>query len=359
MIEPAISADDAEDMDEEIYAEETRGSKEEEFDVSVHALAGYANPQTMCVKGYIKKQPVSILIDFGSTDNFLDSKIARKLACSSTSCDKFEVKVVDGRSLACSAKCSDVEISMQGQHIRTDLFLLSLEGYDLVLGARWLRTLGDITWNFSKLVMRFTLDGKKVVIHGKGSGEVSTVSAHQMERILKKRPEVFLAQLCSINKSNSSNKNCSELEDLLSEFADIFETPQGLPPKPSHDHQIPLVPGSGPTNVRPYHYPYIQKTEIEKMVREMLAAGIIRSSISPHSSPVLLVWKKDGSWRMCVDYRVLNKTTVKDKYPIPVLEELLDELGGAQYFSKLDVRAGYYQIQVHEEDIQKTAFWTR
>ncbi|CAL2229658.1 unnamed protein product [Prunus armeniaca] len=111
------------------------------------------------------------------------------------------------------------------------------------------------------------------------------------------------------------NKNCSKLEDLLSEFADIFETPQGLPPKHSHDHQIPLVLGSEPANIRPYCYPYIQKIEIEKIVCEMLATGIIRPSVSPHSSPVLLVWKEDGLWRICVDYRVLNKITVKDKYP--------------------------------------------
>lgn len=131
-----------------------------------------------------------------------------------------------------------------------------------------------------------------------------------------------------------------------------------MPPRRSFDHQIELLPSAAPVNVRPYRYSPAQKDEIEKQLTQMLSDGIITESSSPYASPVLLVRKKDNSWRFCVDYRHLNAMTVKNKHPMPIVDELIDELAGAQWFSKLDFRAGYHQIRIDQEDTHNTAFKT-
>lgn len=121
----------------------------------------------------------------------------------------------------------------------------------------------------------------------------------------------------------------------MQEYKQVFAIPEGLPPNREVDRQISIKAGINPVNVRPYRYPHLQKNEIEKLVTEMLSTGIIWPSNSPYSSPVILVKKKDGSWHFCVDYRALNKASLPDKFPIPVIEELLDELNGLLIFLRL------------------------
>jgi len=148
------------------------------------------------------------------------------------------------------------------------------------------------------------------------------------------------------------------LDRLLHEHSVIFEEPRGLPPVRPYDHRIHLLPDTAPVAMRPYRYPQLQKDELERQCDTMLTQGIIRPSTSPFSAPVLLVRKADKSWRFCIDYRALNAKMAKDKFLILVVDELLDELHGACFFTKLDLRSEYHQVRMHPDDIAKTAFRT-
>ena len=129
------------------------------------------------------------------------------------------------------------------------------------------------------------------------------------------------------------------------------------PPRPI-DHTINLKPNVEAVNIRSYRYPPKQKVEIERMIKDMLNTSVIQPNTSPYASTLLLVKKKDGSWRFCIDYRQLNSQTIKNKFPIPIIEDLLDELHGAKIFSKLDLKSRYHQIKMHSKDIHKTTIRT-
>ena len=142
--------------------------------------------------------------------------------------------------------------------------------------------------------------------------------------------------------TTSEDRIPAEVDSLLQEFSQIFETPAELPLLKGHKHSIILKEGAQLVCQSPHRYPFYQKNEIEKIVKELLLVGSIRDSSNPFASPILLVRKANDLWRMCIDYRALNSITVKDKFPIPIIDELLDELHRAAIFSKLDLRFEYH-----------------
>jgi hypothetical protein len=238
------------------------------------------------------------------------------------------------------------------------MFAIDMGRCDIVLGAEWLRTLGPILMDFQNLTMQFDQGGHKHKFQGITAGSPEIISSHRMEKLLKKGHSGVIAQLHAIQATEIPPLP-QDLQALLSKHQIVFSTSQGLPPSHGvHDHFIPLVPRSLPPNIRQYRHPFAQKNEIEKMVQELLTTEVICPSTIHSSSPVFMVLKKEGSWRMCPDFRALNKLTIKDKFPIPVIDDLLDELSGAQFFTKLDLRSGYHQIRMKESDIPKMAFRT-
>ena len=371
-----VEVRDVSDEEEEV-CEEVEEAEGEDITphISVHAMNGMISKgyKTMRVTVFIKKRPLHILIDSGSTHNFLDTNMAKKLGCKIEDIGPMRVDVANGSSLACVSACKELSWSLQGTKFITDVLLLPLGNCDMVLGVQWLETLGEIKWDFKQLRMEFSVQGKRHVLRGNSStAELKTISGKELSKLLPHTAECSIIQLYSLQLEDQGGKefHCysngigvtsedqipEQVVELLNQYESLFKEPTQLPPYRKHDHKIPLKEGTNAVNIRPYRHSSLQKNVVEKMTQELLEAGLIQPSSSPFSSPVVLVKKKDGTWRMCIDYRELNKNTIKDRYPIPVIEELLDELHGSRLFSKIDLRSGYHRIRMYGLDIHKTTF---
>jgi hypothetical protein len=179
--------------------------------------------------------------------------------------------------------------------------------------------------------MAFWDSGKMVVLTGLWSPTDSCkeVDPRVLVNMLQQAMVANVVQIQQLEEATDTDATIpTEILQILTEFAEVFAEPSGVPPTRPFDHAIPLVPGAKPVNLRPYHYSPAQKDEIEWQIAEMLRQGIIQPSCSPFSSPVLLVQKKDLTWRLCIDYRHLNFITIKNRIPMPIIEELIDELAG-------------------------------
>eukprot|EP00253_Pinus_taeda_P006753 PITA_06753 len=182
--------------------------------------------------------------------------------------------------------------------------------------------------------------------------------ANQLVRCVRKGCQIYAIQ---VGYADSKDKTAI-LNNIpvIQEFTDVFpEEIPGLPPKRNIDFTIELVPGATPISRAPYRMSVPELTELKMQLQELLDKNYIRPSVSPWGAPVLFVKNKDGTFRMCIDYRQLNKLTMKNKYPLPRIDELFDQVKGATVFSKIDLRSGYHQIRIKDEDIAKTAFRTR
>ncbi|KAJ4817704.1 polyprotein [Rhynchospora pubera] len=320
------------------------------------------NHKTLKYKGLIGPIPICALVDSGSTHSFINPSIVQQLALPTSVTIPLSIKIADGSKLNTDTVCEDLAFQLQGIEFCGNLRVLEIQGYDVILGMDWLSQFGLMTidWNMGTLYIKHKGQDVKLQVE-QVSAEVH-LCQHEVNisRETKKGSEFFVAHLffSELEEGKVAQVWPPAIQQLLDSFNDVFQEPASLPPPRPIDHQIVLKDDSKPINLRPYRFSHFQKLEIEKIIEELLAHSFIQPSTSPYSSPILLVKKKDGTWRLCVDYRQLNDQTIKNKYPIPIIDDLLDELRGAQYFSKLDLRSGYHQIRMHPFDIPKTAFRT-
>lgn len=230
--------------------------------------------------------------------------------------------------------------------------------YDIILGIDWLEQHCPMNIHWLKKILSFQYQGRRVCLQGikPSFTQCCLVWQQQLEQPESNQQATSLLSLGAVTSSETDIPLC--IAQLLEEFSHLFSEPQGLPPPRVFDHAIPLLAGVKPVNLCPYCYNPTQKDEIEKQVTYMLSQGIIQPSNSPFSSLVTLVQKKDKTWRFCMDYRHLNAATIKNRYPLPIIDELLDELAGSQWFTRLDLWADYHQIRMKSEDQHKTTFKT-
>ncbi|PNX92555.1 retrotransposon-related protein, partial [Trifolium pratense] len=343
-----------------LKATEIEGDEEEiEAECKLLGVLGSMGEyHTMKICGKIAGIEVVVLIDSGASHNFISPDVTTALGLPVTPTIAKSIKLGDGHRVFSQGTCEGVQIALGSESFEVDALVLDLGGLDVVLGVSWLSTLGKVVMDWKDLSMQFIHEGRTISLQAqsKMQDKQSCLNSFLEDKHRGGSDEWWWTNHVDVAVEQATGQK--EMAKLLSQFSEVFKETISLPPERSQVHQIKLIPEHGPVNVRPYRYPHHQKEEIEKQVTELLAAGVIRPSMSSFSSPVILVKKKDGSWRMCVDYRALNKATIPDKYPIPIVDELLDELFGATVFSKIDLKAGYHQIRVHHDDIHKTAFRT-
>ncbi|XXG62687.1 hypothetical protein AAC387_Pa05g1002 [Persea americana] len=238
-----------------------------------------------------------------------------------------------------------------------NLILLEMYDFDVILGMDWLAGY-HATMDCFHRTLTFKLEETPTGVLFQGERRNSYprfISALNADRLVRSGYEGYLAFI-------KEDKRSQGVEEILivCKFPDIFtEEIPGLPLVRKIDFTIELLPRTAPISIAPCRMAPAELGELKIQLQELLDKGFVRSSVSPWGALVLFVKKKDGSMRMCIDYRKLNQATIKNKYLLPRIDELFDQLQGAAYFSKIDLRSGYHQLRVRDSDVSKTAFWTR
>ncbi|KAF5791261.1 putative nucleotidyltransferase, Ribonuclease H [Helianthus annuus] len=307
---------------------------------------------------FINNQPASVLFDSGADKSFVSLSFETMLRVSRTKLGKpLTVEVASGEPIVLNSVLRNCQLNLNDHIFPIDLTPMQLGSFDVIVGMDWLsKHRAEIVC--SEKIVRVPLStGEILQVRGeKPAGGLKLMSCFKARKYLRKKYVAFLAH---VTADKGKGKSISDIP-VVRDYSEVFpEDLPGLPPARQVEFRIDLVPGANPVARAPYRLAPSEMQELSKQLQELSDKGFIRPSFSPWGAPVLFVKKKDGSFRMCIDYRELNKLTIKNRYPLPRIDDLFGQLQGASYFSKIDLRSGYHQLRVHEEDIPKTAFRTR
>jgi hypothetical protein len=283
----------------------------------------------------INHLPVIILFDSGATHSFISSKCATKVGMDFYPTRGAYMIATPGGKTTSNQACRSVPIQLGSNLVKTDLLVLDLEGMDILLGMDWM-TRHQVSLDISSRAVEIDLPHQGTSILYLPQREYNHSCAYAVEGI--------------------------KLEDIpvVYEYPDVFpDDLPGMPPDRDIEFVIELQPSTAPISKSPYRMPPNELAELKIQLQDLLDKGFIHPSASPWGCLALFVKKKDNSLRLCVDYRPLNVVTIKNKYPLPRIDILFDQLAGAKIFSKIDLHSGYHQIKILSSDILNTAFSIR
>ncbi|KAJ9544814.1 hypothetical protein OSB04_024521 [Centaurea solstitialis] len=308
----------------------------------------------------VNSKPALVLFDTGATWSYVSRRFCKDFQIELGNLDSplaidvaaEEVQVVEHVYRGCS-------IDIFGVRFSINLIPIPMNGVDVVVGIDWMFPNRATTDVAGQLVRIQNPSGGELVVYGKGR-RVSTsfCSVAKARKYMQRGCAGFLVYAMA-DQTEERKLSVADVP-IVSEYPDVFpEDLPGLPPDRQIEFGVDLVPGAAPIARAPYPLAPSELQELSEQLQELSGKGFIHPSSLPWGAPILFVKKKDGSHRMCIDYRGLNKVTIKNGYPLPRIDDLFDQLQGASWFSKIDLRSGYHQLKVKEADIHKTAFRTR
>ncbi|GJR10501.1 putative reverse transcriptase domain-containing protein [Tanacetum coccineum] len=281
----------------------------------------------------------SVLFDIDADRSFVSTTFSSQIDTTPSTLDHYyDVELADERIIMLNAIIQGCTLNFLNHPFNIDLMPVKLGSLYVIIGMDWLEKY-QVVIVYAEKIVRIPWGNEMLIVRG----------CH-----------VFLAHVTTKETEDKSEKKRLEDVPIVQNFPEVFlEDLSGLPPTRQVEFQIDLIPGVAPVARAPYRLAPSEMKELSDQLQELSDKGFIRPSSSPWGAPVLFVKKKDGSFRMCIDYRELNKLTVKNRYPLPRIDDLFDQLQGSSVYSKIDLRSGYHQLRVREEDIPKTAFRTR
>nr|GFB63758.1 putative reverse transcriptase domain-containing protein [Tanacetum cinerariifolium] len=325
------------------------------------------NPDSNVVTGtfLLNNRYASILFDTGADRSFISTAFSSLIDIIPTPLDNhYDVELADRKIVGINPIIRGCTLNFLNHPFTIDLMPVELGSFDAIIGMDWLRRHHAMIV-FDEKLLRVSFGNKTLVFRGAESyiereSRLTVISCSKVQEYRAKGCNVFLAHISATKEDGKSKgkqvKDLPIVQDIPEVFLEDFP---GLPPTRPIEFQIDLILGVAPVARAPYLLAPSEMKELSEQLQELSDKGLIRPSSSPWGALVLFVKRNDGSFKMCIDYRELNKLTVKNRYPLPRIYDLFDQLQGSSIYSKIDLRSGYHQLRVREQDILKTTFRTR